>query len=75
MYNAFKILAAVSLVMHIILHFITVTDFFNRAFIAIALLVLIMPRKWWPLYVLPVLLLLAGLIVGGYVLYLRIIVG
>jgi len=73
MYNAIKVLAAISLVLHVVLHFVSVTDWFNRVFIAISVLILIMPKKWWPLYILPVILMLTGLIVGGYLAYMGLI--
>jgi len=69
MYTVIKILAGISLVLHLALHFMTVTDWFNRIFIAIAILILVMPRKWWAMYIIPVILMLAGLIVGGYLMY------
>ncbi|MCP4120137.1 MAG: hypothetical protein GY751_00095 [Bacteroidetes bacterium] len=69
MYTVIKILAGISLVLHVALHLMTVTDWFNRVFIAIAILILLMPRKWWAMYIIPVILMLAGLIVGGYLMY------
>lgn len=69
-YIAFKLMALVSLAVHVFLHIVSVTDFFNRIFIAFSLVVLLLPRKWWGLYIVPVIVLLAGLIVGGYVVYL-----
>ena len=74
MYAAIKVLAFINLVLHVVLHYISVTDYFNRIFIAISVVILLLPRKWWGIYLLPVILMLAGLIVGGYLLYIGMII-
>lgn len=71
MYNAFKVLALIGLIIHTILNFISATSFFNRIFIGISILILLLPKKYWGIYILPVILTLAGTIAGGYLLWVR----
>jgi hypothetical protein len=72
-YRFFKIIAGICLFLHTYLLFAAVTDWFNRIIIGVALLVLIMPKKYWPLYILPSIITLAGCVVGGYLLILQLL--
>ena len=74
MYSLFKIVALVSVIAHLVMHQMTVTDYFNRIFIAVSVLVLLLPKKWWGLYILPLIIIISGLVVAGYAFYLRIVI-
>lgn len=69
MYTFWKVMAGITVVVHGILHLWSTTDFFNRVFMGVGVFVLLLPRKWWPVYVLPVIVMLAGLITGGLLLF------
>lgn len=69
MYNFWKALAGLSIVIHGTLHLWSTTDYFNRVFMGVGVLVLLLPRKWWPVYVLPVIVMVAGLLAGCLLLY------
>ena len=70
-YKVIKILALINLLLQMVIHQLSVTDFFNRILIGISILILLLPAKWWPLYILPVLIMLVGLIAGSYLLALK----
>lgn len=71
MYKVIKILAGLNMVVQAALMYWTATDYFNLFFMTLSMLLLWMPRKWWPLYLLPTLLMLIGLILGTYLIYTR----
>lgn len=70
-YRVFKFIAILNIIVHVVLTWMSVTDRFNIVFITLSVIVLFLPNKYWGIYILPMLIILAGLIVGGYLLSMR----
>lgn len=69
MYNFFKLIALFSIIVHTILYFEAATSWFNAVFILISALVLLLPKKRWYLYILPLILVIIGLGLGSFLLF------